>query len=184
MLFRKLKKALVILGFLALSYSATSQATIFVPDYGSTGIQNFSYTFTDNFFGQLIFGVSNEGDTSAASTFNVVGGSITLNTQNNPVPTNIYLNASSQPGTTGELYTTPYFQFQGATISFQWIFSTNDYEPNHDFAFIKLKDINQGDVYYSVLAQVGSPVPVPSALWLFGSAVIGFFGLSRPKKLA
>jgi hypothetical protein len=27
-----------------------------------------------------------------------------------------------------------------------------------------------------------SPVPLPAAAWLFGSALIGFFGLSRRKK--
>lgn len=169
------------LGLLASAYTINAQATIYVPNYGTTGLQTFTYTFSHDFFGQLTLGVSDQGDNNASSFLNIIGGTISLDTQNNPVPTNLYLNASNEPGTTGELYTTPFFAFQGAALSFQWEFSTNDYEPHHDFAFIKLKDLNLGEVHYSVLAQVGN-VPVPASIWLFGSSLIGYLGLTRRSK--
>ena len=43
-------------------------------------------------------------------------------------------------------------------------------------------DANNPDCNYLTSVWVGSPVPVPAAVWLFGSGLIGLVGLARRKK--
>ena len=44
---------------------------------------------------------------------------------------------------------------------------------------------NKGNGYYGWAVQSGdvSPVPVPAALWLFGSGLLGLIGIARKKKV-
>jgi hypothetical protein len=40
---------------------------------------------------------------------------------------------------------------------------------------------NGNGQFYLNVANVAAPVPLPAAIWLFGSALIGFIGISRRK---
>jgi len=48
-----------------------------------------------------------------------------------------------------------------------------------NFGKYTVSDILTGE---SISFQIGvNPIPVPAAAWLFGSALLGFFGFSRKK---
>jgi len=44
--------------------------------------------------------------------------------------------------------------------------------------------IEDGQVYLSAMTVSPAPVPVPTAFWLFGTALFGFVGLSRRTSLS
>lgn len=74
----------------------------------------------------------------------------------------------------------------GTQIAFDWAFLAQDYAPFADFAFFGLRDAS-GTVFYSEhLATIGtvSAVPVPPAIWLFGSGLAGLFAAARRRAAA
>jgi len=113
----------------------------------------------------------------------------------------------------------------GDTLSFDWVWDTDDYLPFNDFAFVGLSLLGIEDILASVaisgdygttsgsyswtagaagvltyvigVVDVGdsavtsylnvsklSPVPVPAAALLFGSALLGFAGFSARRKVS
>ena len=113
----------------------------------------------------------------------------------------------------------------GDTLSFDWVWDTDDYLPYNDFAFVGLSLLGIEDILASVaisgdygttsgsyswtagaagvltyvigVVDVGdsavtsylnvsklSPVPVPAAALLFGSALLGFAGFSARRKVS
>ncbi|MCQ8182901.1 PEP-CTERM sorting domain-containing protein [Methylomonas sp. SURF-1] len=166
--------------FLTLASTGIAQAnTIFVPSFGDSGLQTFNYTFVADFTGTVTIGVSDEGDSSIESYLDLPGYVKALRTNPaSPADTANYANTQNEHGTDGELYTFALTALAGESFSFDWRFHTDDYHPFNDFAFVSLVDGNQSQVRYAVLAEVAA-VPVPAAIWLFGSSLVGWFGLRR-----
>lgn len=177
---------------IALAFSVTgaaNAATIFVPSFGTSGTQSFSYTFSSATSGVVTFGVSDQGDNGVNSMLQVFnpGGllsslsSFTLNSDPAiPVSTATFLNASGNAGTDGEIFTFQFSANTGDILSFDWIFSTVDYDPFEDFAFVSI-DGPTAPVFYDVLAQIdGNAVPAPGSLALLGLGLAAL-GLSRKK---
>lgn len=173
------------LSVLLTAFSANlSASTVYVPDFGTSGDQSFSYTFTSDFAGTLLLGVSNANNVLNPSSLSI--GPILLSTDSNTSPTSGYNNTLGEVGTTGSVYTLPFLAFQSMTFSFNWKFDTTDTGLSRDFAFVELKDYGNNVRLYSVLAQVGLDsnipiVPIPGAVWLFGSAIFALLGFSRRK---
>lgn len=66
----------------------------------------------------------------------------------------------------------------GDTWSFDWAFLAMDYSPYQDFAKLRLVDLS-GQIYLDeTLAQI-DPVPIPGAVWLLGSGLVGLAALAR-----
>ena len=104
-----------------------------------------------------------------------------------------FTNASGESGTDGSFL---FFEVDasaaGDTITFDWNFFSDESPGelnNNDFAFFRLVDrFDPGDIFTTtpihseVLAQVGvSPVPLPAAVWLMGSGLIGLMGFRKKK---
>ncbi len=49
-----------------------------------------------------------------------------------------------------------------------------------EFDFVQGIGFEGDDLYFT---RIVSPIPVPAAVWLFGTALIGFIGLSRRRKI-
>ena len=64
----------------------------------------------------------------------------------------------------------------GQTLTFDWNFATNDYTPLQDFSLF-LTDTGENLETYE-LGTI-SNVPVPAAVWLLGSGLIGLLGLRK-----
>ena len=167
----------------ALSLSSTSSAaTIYVTDEGSTGIQSYNYTFANDFSGYMTIGVSNEGDTEASSSlmtyadFASQGINMNLNLiTNSGMNTSSYTNTLGENGTTGDIFSVYFLAYAGDMFSFDWEFSTSDIHPFNDFAFVEFENLS-----YEVIAEIQA-VPVPAAVWLFGSGLLGLVGMARRK---
>ncbi len=99
----------------------------------------------------------------------------------NGVTTSQFFNATGQAGTVGSILETAITLGPGAYFSFDWAFLGNDSSPWNDFALFYLKDLN-GIVFYEGLAQIGSPVPIPSSVLLLGSGLLSLLGLARKGK--
>jgi hypothetical protein len=92
-------------------------------------------------------------------------------------------NATGEAGTVGSMLETGINLEAGAKFSFDWAFLGNDKIPYNDFALFYLKDPNSGAIVFSEgLAQIGSPVPIPSSVLLLGSGILGLLGLARKGK--
>ncbi|MDY7001762.1 MAG: PEP-CTERM sorting domain-containing protein [Thermodesulfobacteriota bacterium] len=65
----------------------------------------------------------------------------------------------------------------GQTLIFDWNFATNDYTPLQDFSLF-LTDTGDNLVTYE-LGTIEAAVPVPAAVWLLGSGLLGLLGLRR-----
>ena len=101
----------------------------------------------------------------------------------NGVTTSQFSNATGQVGTVGSILETAITLNPGAPFSFDWAFLGNDFSPWNDFALFYLKDQTSGAIVFSEgLAQIGSPVPIPSSALLLGSGLLGLLGLARKGK--
>jgi len=101
----------------------------------------------------------------------------------NGVTTSQFSNATGQVGTVGSILETAITLNPGAPFSFDWAFLGNDFNPWNDFALFYLKDQTSGAIVFSEgLAQIGSPVPIPSSALLLGSGLLGLLGLARKGK--
>ena len=67
------------------------------------------------------------------------------------------------------------------TITNTWTFITLNMNGISDFRFNPLNPDIQNMMMDDLLYNEVSAVPVPAAAWLFGSALLGFFGFSRRK---
>lgn len=101
----------------------------------------------------------------------------------NGVTTSQFSNATGQVGTVGSILETGITLGAGVPFSFDWAFLGNDFSPWNDFALFYLKDQTSGAIVFSEgLAQIGSPVPIPSSVLLLGSGLLGLLGLARKGK--
>ena len=171
-------KKLIYAGILAAAaFSASANTTVEVPNGGSSGVQTFTFIFGSDFDGDITFGVSNEGDSSVHSTLTLLdffGSSLVLDTADG-TDTSAFLNTLGNPGTTGDLLTLgSYSALAGDIFTFDWEFSTLDYAPFGDFAFVDV----DGD--YFVLSQI-SAVPEPSTVMMYMSG-LAIFGLSLRRR--
>jgi len=98
------------------------------------------------------------------------------------VATSQFSNASGQAGTVGSILETAITLNSKGTFTFNWAFLGNDFSPWNDFALFYLKDQSGAIVFSEGLAQIGSPVPIPSSVLLLGSGLIGLLGLARKGK--
>jgi hypothetical protein len=98
------------------------------------------------------------------------------------VDTSGFHNATGQVGTVGSILETAITLNPGAPFSFDWAFLAGDMSPWNDFALFYLKDQSGAIVFYEGLAQIGSPVPIPSSVLLLGSGLLGLLGLARKGK--
>ncbi len=104
----------------------------------------------------------------------------------NNVDTSGFVNANGDPGTNGSLLTFLIDVDPGEVLNFDWNFINNEAtdpggDPTEfwDFAFIDIHSIAGASFsQYDVLAQV-TPVPLPAAVWLFGSGLLGLVGMKR-----
>lgn len=96
-----------------------------------------------------------------------------------------FTNAFGESGTEGSLLRFFLNTDSEATLSFDWNFLTGDFDPFNDFGFLfaKFDSVGTADDRYVVLAQIEgegtSPIPLPASAWLFGSAILGLFGVKR-----
>ena len=169
----------ILAGLMATFFLASSSvnATVYIPSFGNSGLQTFSYTFTNDYAGTVTIGVSDEGDYVVSSYLELPEYAVTLDTDAvvDIADTSAYINTLGEPGTDGQLYTFDLIAAAGDVLSFDWVFSTIDYHPFHDFAFIDIEGL-----HYEVLAEIdNTPVPVPAAVWLFGSGLLGLFGMRK-----
>ncbi len=210
----------------ALGAAPAFAATLYVPSFGSTGWQQYSYTFSSAFAGSVTLGVSDEDDMEQSSQLLLdnLGGTAALAPQSvtnqgfeqgdfsgyatsgsaavassfgsyspteggqmalldsvagdSGVSTSLYLNTQGNPGTDGSLISFDIAANAGDTLTFDWAFSTDDYAPFGDFAFISLVGTGPANGHYEVLAEI-TPVPVPAAVWLMGSGLLGLAGVAR-----
>ena len=212
----------------ALGAAPAFAATLYVPSFGSTGWQQYSYTFSSAFAGSVTLGVSDQDDeflssqllldnlggsafaspqlsanrgfeqrntagyvvapgssASAVSSFGsynpTEGGQMALLDSvdgDSGVSTSLYLNSQGNPGIDGALISFAIFANAGDTLTFDWVFSTDDYASLGDFAFISLVGAGPANGHYEVLAEI-TPVPVPAAVWLMGSGLLGLAGVAR-----
>jgi hypothetical protein len=98
------------------------------------------------------------------------------------VDTSGFHNATGEAGTIGAIMETGIALAPGANFSFDWAFLGNDKIPWNDFALFYLKDPSGAIVFSEGLAQIGSPVPIPSSVLLLGSGLLGLLGLARKGK--
>jgi len=98
------------------------------------------------------------------------------------VDTSGFHNATGEAGTIGAIMETGIALAPGANFSFDWAFLGNDKIPWNDFALFYLKDQSGAIVFSEGLAQIGSPVPIPSSVLLLGSGLLGLLGLARKGK--
>lgn len=83
--------------------------------------------------------------------------------------------------------TLPLFQFGARAPSVENGIGRWQFIVNEDFFYHCLNpdcSLNTAEVYHVGVGsffEVANPVPIPAAAWLFGSALLGFFGLSRRK---
>lgn len=174
-----------LLAFLFISILASAaNATIFLSSDGdSTGVQSYSYVFTNNYSGVLYIGVANELDDEVDPVLELsdFGGLLsgTLNVTLGDVGTDMssFANVFGEQGTTGELLAFNITAEIGDSISFLWNMIADDGAPYNDFSFVALPSLE----YHEVLAQIHD-VPEPSAFALFGCALIGF-GMARRKRV-
>lgn len=170
----KLSTGLCLFGLIEMA----NAATIYVPDYGSTGPQTFSYIFAGDFSDNVTIGVSDAGDDVESSFLTSSTYSFSLDTDGLSVQdTSNYFNTLGEAGTDGELYTFAYSASAGDVLTFDWEFSTDDYHPYHDFAFVDI-----AGEHYEVIAEIAA-VPVPAAVWLFGSGLLGLLGLRKKSQI-
>lgn len=164
-------------------FGSAQAATIYVPAFGSTGLQTFSYIFGAAFSGDVIIGVSDQQDTFNTSFLSLPDYPITLDTDMGH-DTSVYQNTLGEYGVHGGLYSFALSAAAGDVLSFDWAFSTQDYSPYNDFSFVAI-----GGIYYSVLAEIdvnGYPpqtVPIPATAWLFGSGLLGLLGAVRRESI-
>lgn len=92
-------------------------------------------------------------------------------------------------GTDGSLLYMDYLQLgTGTTISFDWLFATEDYTPYKDFSLFAMYE-GQGDptgpedfvLYELGTIGGGQSVPEPSTMLLLGTCIFGIVGASRRK---
>ena len=69
--------------------------------------------------------------------------------------------------------------YQADNISFAVCTGSNDVACNKDFAGFEASDFEIGFADPVALAAV----PVPAAVWLFGSGLLGLIGIARRKKV-
>jgi hypothetical protein len=100
----------------------------------------------------------------------------------NGVTTSQFHNATGQAGTVGSILETGITLGAVAPFSFDWAFLGSDQNPYNDFALFYLKDQSGAIVFSEGLAQIGSPVPIPSSVLLLGSGLLGLLGLARKGK--
>lgn len=156
--------------FLCLFLIPTANATIMVGNFGSSGDILFEYQFDTAFSGDIIIGVSNEGDSGVASTLALSNFSGLLSGNADQVlssnfgdDTSSFVNANGEFGTIGQLLTVNVSNANvGDDFGFVWNFSTTDYVPYNDFAFIAFGE------EYSVLAQIPAPATVTMMLLALG----------------
>ena len=99
---------------------------------------------------------------------------------NDPTPA-IFLNAYGHVGTDCSYLETGITLAAGESFTFDWAFLAFDYVPFEDFSKFYLKDTGGDVVFQDGLGQLAA-VPVPPAVWLFGSGLLGLVGLRRFRK--
>jgi hypothetical protein len=228
-----MKRRILLLGVAALVLglmAAPASAWIFVPDYGETGWQSYTYTAgPGGFSGTAGFLVSNQGDTDLdagllvdnlsqcsqpgnqsfemtdytgyvlgpASNGTVLQGPVLSHAGNPYIPTNgewmsfqlsnndptpaVFLNAFGNMGTDCSYLETGITLLAGESFTFDWAFLAFDYTPFEDFSLFYLKDTGGTVVFQDGLGQL-NPVPVPPAVVLFGSGLLGLAGWRRFRK--
>jgi hypothetical protein len=93
----------------------------------------------------------------------------------------------------GTIHNANYDLFTNITYP-QYFWSATEYVPDDSFAYIWVNN-NNSQNYYSKNNSTnvwavqsgnvgGAVVPVPAAVWLFGSGLIGLVGVARRKKVA
>ncbi|MCK9376926.1 MAG: hypothetical protein M0P73_12325 [Syntrophobacterales bacterium] len=95
-----------------------------------------------------------------------------------PTPA-IFLNAYGNVGTNCSYLETGITLLEGESFTFDWAFLAFDYAPFQDFSKFYLKDAGGDVVFQNGLGQL---VPVPPAVVLFGSGLLGLVGLRRFRK--
>lgn len=117
-----------------------------------------------------------------------------------------FLNTNGDPGTNGSLLTFIISALEGDTFTFDWNFFNTEFSDDgdggilaasevifeddfgngfEDFAFLRIQSFTGGTDHYEVLAQIEtSAVPIPAAIWLFGSALMGLVGIRRKKAIS
>lgn len=180
-------------GFLAKAFACclllvgfNAHATLYVPDYGTTGNQGFTYTFDSAFTGSIVLGTSNVLDSALSPTLalsNFAGamlGQADFTLSGNPNGTSAYSNTVGMMGTSGALWSTVIDVQAGDAISFNWNFTATDYMPFRDFSFVALFNGAGSLSYYNVLAQIGpDPVPTPAPVLLLLAGIAGLLAARK-----
>jgi hypothetical protein len=183
----KLYLIAVLMLFISFGIISSANAWIFVPNYGSTGTQTFSYEFDSDFSGTVGFVVSDQGDSIGDSRLllNLWSGVVTLSTEYDLDDTSAFENSRGASGTTGSIFEVPISFDAGSIFSFDWEFNTDDYSDGYwgfnDFSLVYLEDASGATVYSEGLGQI-APVPEPATMLLFGSGLLGLAGLKRKFK--
>ncbi len=162
-------------------------------------LDNFSGTVTfSSTGGNLGFESGLSGYSAAGSVSTTAGpvagyspteGANMAHMVSNNVDTSGFVNANGDPGTNGSLLTFWIDVDPGQVLSFDWNFINHEAtdpggDPSTfwDFAFIDIRGAGVSTFHqYDVLAQV-TPVPLPAAVWLFGSGLLGLVGMKRLRR--